>query len=126
MKSNPSRETPIQDRNGNLIHREEEKRIIGAVAEHMAAGVRRRLGADYALSVTGIAGPGGGTDEKPVGTTWIGIAGPGGVRAGRFRFAGDRERNRRLAVACALDVLRRELVGAPVFAPDRLTWGRPA
>ena len=100
--------------------------VSGPVAEHMAAGVRRRLGADYALSVTGIAGPGGGTDEKPVGTTWIGIAGPGGVRAGRFRFAGDRERNRRLAVACALDVLRRELVGAPVFAPDRLTWGRPA
>ena len=96
------------------------------VAEQMASGARERLDTDYALAVTGIAGPGGGTEEKPVGTTWIALAGPGGVSAGRYRFTGDRERNRRLAVAAALDTLRRELTGHPAFAHDDLTWGLPA
>ena len=96
------------------------------VAEQMARGARERLGTDYALAVTGLAGPGGGTDEKPVGTTWIALAGPGGVSAGCYRFTGDRERNRHLAVAAALDALRRELTGHPVFIPDDLTWARPA
>ena len=70
---------------------------------------RRATGADYALSVTGIAGPGGGSREKPVGTTWIGLAGPGGSRARRYRFTGSRPRNRELAVAAALDTLCRAL-----------------
>jgi len=100
--------------------------VSRTVAEQMAGGVRERLGTDYALAVTGLAGPGGGTDEKPVGTTWIALAGPGGVSAGCYRFSGDRERNRHLAVAAALDALRRGLTGHPVFRPDDLTWGRPA
>lgn len=75
----------------------------------MAEGSRRLTGADYALSVTGIAGPGGGTDEKPVGTTWIGLAGPEGVWAHAYRFRSHRDRNRRLAVSQALDALRRHL-----------------
>ncbi len=93
------------------------------VAEEMAQGVRARLGADYALAVTGIAGPGGGTADKPVGTTWIALAGPDALVAGRYRFSGDRERNRRLATMAALDMTRRALVGAPVVDPGRLTWG---
>ena len=105
---------------------EQHGAVSRPVAEQMSRGVRERLGTDYALAVTGVAGPGGGTEEKPVGTTWIALAGPGGVSAGKYRFSGDRERNRRLAVAAALDVLRRELTGHAVFRPDDLTWGRPA
>jgi nicotinamide-nucleotide amidase len=92
------------------------------VAEQMASGARERLGADHALAITGVSGPGGGTPTKPVGTTWVGLAGPGGVEAACFRFSGDRERNRTLAVAAALDMLRRSLMGAPVVDPARSSW----
>ncbi len=95
------------------------------VAEQMARGARRRLGADWTVAVTGIAGPAGGSDDKPVGTTWIAVAGPQGVQAGLYRYSGDRERNRHLAAAGALDALRRAVAGEAVFRPDRLSWGRP-
>lgn len=84
--------------------------VSAETARAMASGVRERLGVDYALSVTGIAGPGGGSAEKPIGTTWFGLAGPDAVYAGRFRFTGDRARNRQLATAVALDALRRHLL----------------
>ena len=93
--------------------------------EQMARGVREHLGSDWAVAVTGIAGPGGGTEEKPVGTTWIAVVGPEGVAVGHYRYSGDRERNRRLAVTGALDALRRALTGLPIFAPEELSWGRP-
>jgi len=64
------------------------------VVEQMAFGVQRITGADYAIATSGIAGPGGGTDEKPVGTVWIAWAGPEGkVVSKQFRFGKDRERN---------------------------------
>jgi competence/damage-inducible protein CinA-like protein len=84
-------------------------------ARAMAAGVRRRLSTDWALSVTGIAGPGGGSAEKPVGTVCFGLA--GGSQddvAVERRLAGNREAIRRWAAAIALDLLRRRLVGAPL------------
>ncbi len=69
----------------------------GSVSEEvaclMAENVRVKLGADYALSTTGVAGPGGGTIEKPVGTVWIGIATKDGVEAKKFQFGDNRERN---------------------------------
>ena len=85
-------------------------------AEEMARGARDRahemgLAADYALSITGIAGPGGGSDAKPVGTVWIGLAGPDGVEARRFLFRGGRQAVREWAARSALGTLRLQLDG---------------
>ncbi len=85
---------------------ETEGAVSAATAAAMASGVRDRFGADYALSVTGIAGPGGGTPEKPVGLVYLGIASPEGLRTVRCRFGADRETNRRAAAARALNELR--------------------
>jgi PncC family amidohydrolase len=71
----------------------------------MARGIRNRMQADIAISVSGIAGPGGGTPEKPVGTTWIGFVVDGEERAEVFYFSGDRESNKVLAVEAALQML---------------------
>ena len=81
------------------------------VVEEMAAGARERAKADYAISISGIAGPEGGTEEKPVGTTWIGLATASGVSARKFVFAGDREMVRDRAAKMGLTLLRYELLG---------------
>jgi nicotinamide-nucleotide amidase len=87
----------------------------GAVSEEtakeMAEGARRKTGADFAISVTGIAGPGGGTPEKPVGTVWIGIASANGVTAQRRFNAFDRETFKNVTSQHALDLLRRQILG---------------
>ena len=75
----------------------------------MAAGARRALGADLAVADTGIAGPGGGTAEKPVGLVFIAIDGPAGAHTSRFHLPGDREAVRARTTALALHMLRREL-----------------
>ncbi len=81
----------------------------GAVSEPvviaMAEAARSRTGADLAVAVSGVAGPDGGTDEKPVGTVWFAWARPDRTRAERRQLPGDRERIRRLAVERALEGL---------------------
>ena len=81
----------------------------GAVTEEtvcaMAEGARSRFAADLAVAVSGVAGPGGGTADKPVGTVHFAWAEPGGVTAARRIFAGSRESVRRLTVALALERL---------------------
>jgi nicotinamide-nucleotide amidase len=80
------------------------------VAEAMAAGARDRTGSTLALAVTGVAGPSGGTESTPVGTVFIGLAGPHAITARRFQFLGYRARIRALAVQTGLDLLRREIL----------------
>jgi PncC family amidohydrolase len=83
--------------------------VSDAVAIGMASGARHVSGADVAIAVTGVAGPGGGSEGKPVGTVWFGLAGHSGVRAEMRRFPGDREAVRDRAVLTALDLVRRAL-----------------
>lgn len=82
---------------------------LGAVsaqcAEQMAAGARRALGCDAAVSVTGIAGPGGEEPGKPVGTVWLGLSCPAGTRSEVHVFSGGRAEVRLQAVARALELL---------------------
>ncbi len=83
------------------------------VAKQMAAGVRASLNTSWGLSITGIAGPGGGTDSKPVGLVYIGLAGPSGeVESFEYRFGHTRTRDwiRNLSACTALDRLRRQIL----------------
>jgi len=86
--------------------------VSDVVAKQMAEGVRSRLNTTWGLSITGIAGPGGGSEEKPVGLVYIGLAGPDGVWSDRFQFGVHRQRDfiRHLSSCTALDLLRRKLM----------------
>lgn len=83
--------------------------VSGEVAKEMAEGARKASSSDIAVSVTGIAGPGGGTKEKPVGLVYIGVSDANGVEAYRFVQHGDRERVRTRSALCALDIIRRRV-----------------
>ncbi|HVC00179.1 MAG TPA: competence/damage-inducible protein A [Candidatus Dormibacteraeota bacterium] len=83
--------------------------VSAEVAMAMAEGVRLASGATLGLGITGIAGPGGATPAKPVGTVHISLADASGAREQLFRFGGERERIRRLAAQSALDMVRRYL-----------------
>ena len=86
---------------------------FGAVSEavviQMAEGVKLKFNTDFALAVSGIAGPSGGTEEKPVGTTWIALATPEKIIARKFLFGEHRERNIRKTALAALNILWNEL-----------------
>ncbi len=86
---------------------------FGAVSEQvviqMAEGVKTLMKTDYAISASGIAGPNGGTAEKPVGTVWIAIAGPHGTTAKKYLFGQNRERNIEISANTALNMLRKQL-----------------
>lgn len=81
--------------------------VSGECAAEMAAGARKTFGSDYAVSVTGIAGPDGGTPEKPAGLVWFGLAGPRGARVFRREFRGGRDYVRTRAANFILDELRK-------------------
>lgn len=86
----------------------------GAVSEPcavaMAVGCRKLLGSDYALSITGVAGPAGGSEEKPVGTTFVGLASAHASYARKFNFGAKRDTGRTRATYAALEMLRREIL----------------
>jgi len=87
----------------------------GAVSEEvvcqMADGVRKHTGADVAVSLSGVAGPDGGTEDKPVGTVWIGLSSAKGTKGFLFRFGRNRERNIHISALFALNILRRHIQG---------------
>ena len=82
---------------------------LAVVVMYDAAGVRRAAGADFGIGITGIAGPGGGTVEMPVGLVYLGIADKTGERVERHVFSGDRTQVRRQAAARALEMLIEEI-----------------
>lgn len=84
---------------------EEHGAVSEQVARQMAAGAQERFAADYALACTGVAGPTGGTKDKPVGTVYIAVASPGGTRVERCHFVGDREHIKQETAARALTLL---------------------
>lgn len=86
--------------------------VSAETAESMAAGIRERAGTDYAISVTGVAGPDGGTQEKPVGTVFVGFADSNGAKSIKFTLPGDRYLIRWRSSQAALDYLRRQLLKA--------------
>jgi PncC family amidohydrolase len=77
----------------------------------MAAGARQKSGADVSVAITGIAGPGGGTPDKPVGLVFIAVEGSAGTRVRRCFFPGERGRIRTQTVQAALEMVRRGLLG---------------
>jgi len=86
--------------------------VSGQVSEAMALGAASRLGADLAVSITGIAGPGGGSPDKPVGTVWVAFLVDGALTSQRMQFSGDRTEVRARAVQAALFGLWRRLTSA--------------
>lgn len=80
------------------------------VVEQMAKGIREKYKTTFSIATSGIAGPDGGSDEKPVGTVWIAIASESGVKSNKFLFGKNRERNIRTSSLMALGMLRREVL----------------
>jgi nicotinamide-nucleotide amidase len=83
--------------------------VSSEVAKAMAEGARRRLGSDLGAAVTGIAGPEADGTEKPVGLTYVAVAGSGGTKVTEFNFQGDRWENRRQAALEALKLILDEV-----------------
>ena len=83
--------------------------VSAQVARAMAEGARSRLATTVAVSITGIAGPGGGSDEKPVGLTYVAVADPAGADVRRHLWSGDRSANKRDSAAAALELLLERL-----------------
>lgn len=90
-------------------------KTYGAVSketvEEMASGIKEKTGSDFALAISGIAGPDGGTAEKPIGTFWVGLATPDSLTASKYFYPQERNIFRMMTVASALDLLRRQLLG---------------
>ena len=94
--------------NENIINR--YGAVSREVSQAMAAGIKELLSTDYSVAVTGVAGPGGGGDEKPVGTVWISVASPENLTTEKFVFGSDRMLNIRRSSLAALNLLRKQII----------------
>jgi nicotinamide-nucleotide amidase len=106
-----SNESKIRDLGVSSEALERSGAVSEPVVRQMAEGVRRRSGADLGLATTGIAGPDGGSQDKPVGTLWVGLAHAHGTQARRYQLMRDRSRNKRLAAQIGLEWVRRTVLG---------------
>ncbi len=88
----------------------EKGAVSEAVVKRMAHSARLKFQADYAIAISGIAGPGGGTKDKPVGTVWMAIKGPETLKTKVFRFSGDRQMIIERSSICSLNLLREMLI----------------
>ena len=88
--------------------------VSAPVAEQMARGARHRAGVELGVAITGVAGPEGGSEEKPVGTVFIALSSPAGDAVRRFHFSGSRATIRERSVQTALDLVRRVALGLPL------------
>ncbi|NLI93710.1 MAG: competence/damage-inducible protein A [Peptococcaceae bacterium] len=104
--ANSAKEGLIGVKNSSLL---KYGAVSEEVAREMAEGVRKALGADYGLSTTGIAGPGGGSGDKPVGLVYLALAGPNGTLVEKKLFSGNRESIRNMTVETGLNMLRLDL-----------------
>ncbi|MBI2271947.1 MAG: competence/damage-inducible protein A [Bacteroidetes bacterium] len=102
-----SNEVKVQELNIDPVVIEQDGVVSRVVVEQMAVGVRKKLKVDYAIAASGIAGPTGGTNEKPVGTVWIAVATPLLVTAQKFLFGNNRKRNIQKTADAALNMLRK-------------------
>ena len=80
------------------------------VVERMAQGVRQALKTDWSIALSGVAGPDGGTEEKPVGTVWMAVAGPDGVQAAKVYLPGTRDLVIKRSALAVLNMLRKSLL----------------
>ena len=99
---------------------EEHGAVSEPVARAMAEGARTRFDADIGIATTGISGPGGGTDEKPVGLVYVALSRGNITHVDRFLFPLDRTRHRELTAQTGLDWVRRALLGLELVAPALL------
>jgi nicotinamide-nucleotide amidase len=111
--SNPSKVELLGVKPGDL---EAQGAVSAAIAEQMAAGARRKAGVEVGVGITGIAGPEGGSDDKPVGTVLIAVSSPRGEAVRKYHFVGTRNTIRERAAQTALDLARRHLRGLPLEA----------
>ena len=89
---------------------EQHKVVSHEVARAMAIGARQQFGADWAISSTGIAGPGGGTEEQPVGLIYVAVAGPTDCKSVELRLGKRRDNNMDMASFAGLNLLRKEIL----------------
>ena len=108
--------TSVKEEVLGVNHADVEKYTVVSqqVAEQMATGVRTLLKTDYAVATTGVAGPGGATEENPVGTVWIAVAGPNGVVSKRCNFGKDRGNNIERASITALEMVRQYVISTEI------------
>lgn len=108
--------TSVKEEVLGVNHDDVEKYTVVSqqVAEQMATGVRTLLKTDYTVATTGVAGPGGATEENPVGTVWIAVAGPNGVVSKRCNFGKDRGNNIERASITALEMVRQYVISTEI------------